>query len=115
MKQRDLNTALKMLRILQRGGVEIHRANASFSADGVEYPAGTYVISMAQPFRGHAKDLLEVQNYPERRAAPNAPPERPYDIAGWTLPLQMGVKVVTVIGKFDADLMRVEEIAKFAR
>lgn len=110
MNQRDLNTALKMLRILQRGGVEIHRANASFSADGVEYPAGTYAISMAQPFRGHAKDLLEVQNYPERRAAPNAPPERPYDIAGWTLPLQMGVKVVAVVGKFDADLMRVEEI-----
>ncbi len=110
MNQRDLNSALKMLRILQRGGVEIHRANASFTADGVEYPAGTYVISMAQPFRGHVKDLLEVQNYPERRAGPKAPPERPYDIAGWTLPLQMGVKVVTVVDDFDANLMRVEEI-----
>ena len=112
MNQRDYNTALKMLRILQRGGVEIHQANASFSADSVEYPAGTYVISMAQPFRGHAKDLLEVQNYPERRAAPNAPPERPYDIAGWTLPLQMGVKVITVVDEFDADLMRLEELPK---
>ena len=110
MNQRDPNTALEMLRILQRGGVEIHSANASFSADGVEYPAGTYVISMAQPFRGHAKDLLEVQNYPERRASPKAPPERPYDIAGWTLPLQMGVKVVTVVDTFDANLMRVDQI-----
>jgi len=112
LNQRDLNNALNMLRILQHGGVEIHRANARFSADGVEYPAGTYVISMAQPFRGHAKDLLEVQKYPERRAGPNAPPERPYDIAGWTLPLQMGVKVITVVDDFDANLIRVEEIPK---
>ena len=110
MNQRDRNSALKMLRILQRGGVEIHRANASFTADGVEYPADTYVISMAQPFRGHVKDLLEVQNYPEHRAGPKAPPERPYDIAGWTLPLQMGVKVVTVVDDFDAHLTRVGEI-----
>ena len=109
-KQRDLNTALKMLEILQRGGVEIHRANASFTADGVEYPPDTYVISMAQPFRGHAKDLLEVQTYPERRAAPGAPPERPYDITGWTLPLQMGVKAIEVVNAFEADLTHVEEV-----
>ncbi|MCZ6680097.1 MAG: M14 family metallopeptidase, partial [Candidatus Poribacteria bacterium] len=111
-KQRDLNTALKMLEILQRGGVEIHRADASFIADGVEYPEGTYVVSMAQPFRAHAKDFLEVQRYPQRRAAPGAPPERPYDITGWTVPLQMGVKVVRVVNTFDADLTLLEEIPK---
>ena len=108
--QRDVNTALKMLQILQRGGVETHRANASFMADGVEYPEGTYVVSMAQPFRAHAKDLLEVQQYPPRIPAPGAPPERPYDIAGWTLPLQMGVKVIKVVNEFEADLVSVEEI-----
>ena len=112
MDQRDMNTALKMLQILQRGGVKIHRANANFTADGVEYPAGTYVVSMAQPFRAHAKDLLEVQHYPQRIPAPGAPPERPYDIAGWTLPLQMGVKVVKVVNAFEADLALVEEIPK---
>ncbi|MCH8291531.1 hypothetical protein IH992_10575 [Candidatus Poribacteria bacterium] len=110
--QRQPNTALKMLEILQRGGVEIHQANANFTADGVEYPQGTYVISMAQPFRAHAKDLLEAQRYPQRRASPNAPPERPYDITGWTLPLQMGVRVVKVINEFEAELKRVEKIPK---
>ncbi len=110
--QRDIDTALKMLQILQRAGVEIHQANTSFMADGVEYPEGTYVVSMAQPFRAHAKDLLEVQQYPRRIPAPGAPPERPYDIAGWTLPLQMGVKVIRVVNEFEADLAAVEEIAE---
>ena len=108
--QRDIDTALKMLQILQRAGVEIHQANTSFMADGVEYPEGTYVVPMAQPFRAHAKDLLEVQQYPRRIPAPGAPPERPYDIAGWTLPLQMGVKVIRVVNEFEADLAAVEEI-----
>ena len=104
MQQRDIRTTLKMLDILKRGGVEIHQANAPFTADGVEYPAETYVVLMSQPFRAHAKDLLEVQRYPERRPSPESPPERPYDIAGWTLPLQMGVRTITVVHPFEADL-----------
>ena len=106
-QQRDFHTTLKMLDILQRGGVEIHQANAPFTADGVEYPAETYVVLMSQPFRAHAKDLLEVQRYPERRPSPESPPERPYDIAGWTLPLQMGVRTVAVVHPFAADLSQV--------
>ena len=103
-EQRDIHTTLKMLDILKRGGVQIHQANAPFTADGVEYPADTYVVLMSQPFRAHAKDLLEVQRYPERRPSPESPPERPYDIAGWTLPLQMGVRSIAVVHPFEADL-----------
>ena len=102
--QRDIHTTLKMLDILKRGGVQIHQANAPFTADGIEYPADTYVVLMSQPFRAHAKDLLEVQRYPERRPSPESPPERPYDIAGWTLPLQMGVRTIAVVHPFEADL-----------
>ena len=35
---------------------------------------------------------------------PESPPERPYDIAGWTLPLQMGVRTIAVVQRFAADL-----------
>ena len=111
-EQRDPYAARKMLEILHRGGVRIHQATARFTADTVEYPAGTFVISMAQPFRAHAKDLLEIQRYPGRRPTPNAPPERPYDIAGWTLPLQMGVNAVEVVNQFEVDTVFLEEIPK---
>ena len=109
-QQRDPHTARKMLEILQRGGVEIHKADVPFIADGVEYPAETYVVSMSQPFRAHAKDLLEVQHYPERRPSPESPPERPYDIAGWTLPLQMGVRTITVVHPFEATLTKLSTL-----
>ena len=111
-EQRDIHTALKMLDILRRGGVEIHQATAPFIADGVEYPADTYVVSMSQPFRAHAKDLLEVQRYPERRPSPESPPERPYDIAGWTLPLQMGVRTIAVVQPFTADLTQLPVLSQ---
>ena len=111
-QQRDIHTTLKMLDILRRGGVEIHQANAPFIADGVEYPAETYVVSMSQPFRAHAKDLLEVQRYPERRPSPESPPERPYDIAGWTLPLQMAVRTVAVVHSFEADLTKLSVLSE---
>ena len=101
-----------MLDILRRGGVEIHQANAPFIADGVEYPAETYVVSMSQPFRAHAKDLLEVQRYPERRPSPESPPERPYDIAGWTLPLQMDVRTIAVVHPFEADLTKLATLSQ---
>ena len=67
---------------------------------------------MAQPFRAHAKDLLEIQRYPRRRPTANAPSERPYDIAGWTLPLQMGVNAIEVVSQFEADTVLLKEIPK---
>ena len=94
--QRDAYTAAKLEALLIDGGVEIQRALEPFRADGEPYPEGTDIVFMAQPFRAFAKTLLEVQRYPARRLSPNGPPERPYDVAGWTLPLQMGVQVVTI-------------------
>ncbi len=47
-------------------------------------------------------DLLEKQDYPDRRRTPDGPPDPPYDLAGWTLPMQMGVNVVRLDESFGA-------------
>src|SRR5262249_54478319 len=60
---------------------------------GRQYAAGSYVIRGAQPFEPYVRDLLTPQVYPDMRVFPGGPPKRPYDITGWTLSYQMGVRV----------------------
>ena len=91
--QWDPPTAVALVNTLRRGGVEVEEALEPFTASGASYPAGTFVIHGAQPFRAYVRDLLRPQRYPDLRRSPDVPPERPYDITGWTLPLQMGVRV----------------------
>ncbi len=93
--QHDAPTVVKLLQTLNMGGLKIDRARSAFTADGVQYPAGTYVIPMAQVFRNYAKDLLEPQVYPT-----DIPP---YDVTGWSLGMQMGVETIFVDDLFDYD------------
>ena len=51
------------------------------------------------------KTLLERQMYPVQRSSPSVSPERPYDVAGWTLPAQMGVDVRTIEHEFEPPAM----------
>jgi hypothetical protein len=103
-KQRDPGAAKKMLETLALGEVEIDRAAGNFTADGKDYAAGTYVVSMQQPFSGWAKTLLEKQDYPDLRLYPGGPPKRPYDVTAQTLPMLMGVDTVEVKDSFKASL-----------
>ena len=91
--QFDPHAARKLEQLLIEGAVEVRRTVEPFRLAETVYPQGTDIIMMAQPFRAYAKTLLETQHYPVRRLAPGAPVDRPYDVAGWTLPLQMNVKV----------------------
>ncbi len=109
--QPDGPTAVKMLQTLALGGVEVHRAQKPFQADGKNFQAGDYVILMAQPFRAYAKDMLEAQDYPKISPAPGMQPQPPYDAAGWSLGMQMGVETVFIKAPFAADLKKLETIS----
>jgi hypothetical protein len=99
--QFDPHATRKLKQLLIDGSVEIHRVMEPFRVAETVYPEGTDIILMAQPFRAYAKTLLEKQDYPVRRADAGSAPDRPYDVAGWTLPLQMNVKVDRVEQYFE--------------
>lgn len=109
--QWDPGEAVNLVNVFRHSGVEVHRATQAFQGDGRAYPAGSYVVYAAQAFRPHVVNLLETRPYPERRMYPGGPPETPYDLAGWTLPMQMGVTVERVERPFQA---RTEEVAELA-
>jgi len=61
-----------------------------------EVPAGSYIVFLTQPQRKNVLALFEPQVYPNRLTA-TGEAERPYDVAGWTLPLQLGVEAPAVL------------------
>ncbi len=107
--QHDPSAAVAMLEALHRGGIEIEQAQTPFLHGDRLYPQGTFVIRTAQAFRPHLVDLMESQHYPSRDA--DGSNGRPYDMTGWTLPLQMGVKVIRVEEELTAKTARVTAIS----
>ena len=101
-EQRDPVAAVELLRRLAFGGVRVSQLTEAATIDGASYPAGTWVVPTDQEFAAMAREVLDVQRYPDLRQYPGGPPERPYDAAGWTLPLQMGVRVVAAANPLDA-------------
>ena len=100
--QKDFPTAVKFANTLIKCGVAVERATAAFSANGKKYPAGSLVVRCDQAFRPHVLDMFEPQDHPNDVPAPGAAPTPPYDVAGWTLALQMGVAFDRVLEKLDA-------------
>ncbi len=100
--QADFPTAVKFLNALLENGVEVMRATASFPVNGRTYPAGSYVVKTDQAFRPHVLDMFEPQDHPHDVLFEGGPPIPPYDVAGWTLAYQMGVKFDRVLDAFPA-------------
>jgi hypothetical protein len=83
---RDPEASRRLLEALRYGGVEM----------GTMPGSADVFIPLDQPYRAHVMDLFEVQRFPKMERYPGGPVEKPYDVAGWTLPLQMGVAVARV-------------------
>jgi len=106
--QDDFPTAIQFVNALLKTGITVLRATAGFQVTGKSYPAGSFVVKTAQAFRPHVLDMFEPQDHPNDFRYPGGPPVPPYDIAGWTLALQMGIKFDRVLDEFDGPFKRVD-------
>src|SRR5499427_4373895 len=109
--QPDFPTATKFVNTLIKGGVVVHRATASFTAAGKQYPAGSYVVKAAQPFRAHVMDMFEPQDHPDDIPYPGGAPRPPYDVTGYNLSYSMGIKFDRILDAFDGPFEKIPDFA----
>ena len=122
----------ELLRVLEKQAVEISRATAAFTVtlpvkkpskakkdekekekEGPpapttrEFPAGSYIVRMDQPYSRIADALLDYQYW-----SPDDPQKTPYDDTGWTFGELFGVQVTRVTDPkvLNTPMERVKEI-----
>ena len=103
-KQRDPVRPVELLKRLAFNGIKISQLETDLIFEGTAYPKGTWVIPMAQEFGELARQLLDVQEYPDLRESPDGPLEQPYDAAGWTLPYQMELDVIAAMSPLTSEV-----------
>jgi len=67
VEQWNSGEELSLINVLKIGGIEIEQATKDFKIGKTSYSAGSYVIKCAQAFRPYLIDLMEKQEYPDRR------------------------------------------------
>ncbi len=111
-EQPDFPTATRFINTLLKSGITVMQASAAFEAAGKSYPAGSYVVKTAQAFRPFVRDMFEPQDHPRDDLFPGGPPIPPYDIAGWTLAMQMGVQYDRVLDNFEGPFTKLKGLQK---
>ncbi len=90
-KQDDRRRLARLVNLLREHGIEVSRTSGTLTVKEGEFPAGTFLVRMDQPYRGYALDLLTPQKYPADKAPYDA-----YDDVAWALPVSLGVEVKAV-------------------
>ena len=99
--QPNAEAVSRFMEILKWQGIEIYEMTRELwvkhspSEEFHEIPLGSFLIFTNQAQRNNILSLFEKQVYPNRVNA-NGEAEAPYDVAGWTLPLQMGVETYEI-------------------
>ena len=99
--QADFPTAVKFVNTLEKNGVTIHRATARFTVAGKAYPANSLIVRTDQSYAPHVYDMFEPQDHPNDFEYEGGPPVPPYDNAGYTLAMQMGVEFDRILDGFE--------------
>jgi hypothetical protein len=92
-----------LLGLLQRQGVEVHRADRDFTLAERQYGAGSYIVRMDQPYSRMADLMLDRQYF-------NVTDPRPYDDVGWTMGPLFGAETVRIedVAVLDVRMQKVE-------
>jgi len=110
--QEDFPTAVAFINALIRNGVDVLRATQPFSVGDRGYPAGSFIVQTAQAYRPTVLDMFEPQDHPNDFPYPGGPPIPPYDVSGYTLALQMGVKFDRILEGFDGPFEKLPDQVK---
>ena len=98
----DPTRADKLARNLATQGIEVRRTEEAFKFGTRQLPAGTYIVSNAQPAGRLIRNLLDpktdqpddfIKKQEARRA--RRQPDQIYDVTAWSLPLLYDVEVAT--------------------
>ena len=81
-----LRVAQLILR-LQKQHIEVSRATLPVKLKEGEFPAGTFVVCLDQPYRNYAVDLLTPQHYPKDGS-------EPYDDVSWEFPANYHLQAI---------------------
>ena len=93
--QHDIGAFVYLLEVMLMQDTDFHIATKPFTAGAKQYPANSIILYLAQPARPNILALMEKQIFPSGK--------RPYDVAGWTLPLLMGVLYDRIDKPFTAE------------
>ena len=97
-QQQDELEAANMIKRLLTNKVIVKKADAAFTADGVQYPAGTYVVPMKQSLRGLANTMLwKGEDISGETSAM-------YDISVYSFPQLCGFNAMSISKSFTATL-----------
>lgn len=101
--QSDVPEAAALAQVMVSHGLDVMQTSTATTIGGQTYPAGSWVVPMDQPFAGLARELFDSQKYPDAILGGDGnPADLPYDVTGWTLPMQMGVRVDKIEQPLDA-------------
>jgi len=90
--QKDQTQVDRVVNLLRRQAIEVHRATSELKAGKDTFAPGSYLVKLNQPYGRLAKTLLEKQNYPDSNL-------RTYDDSAWTMGLASNIDVKAIDDK----------------
>ncbi len=106
--QLNRSSVISFLKRMKEGGVRIYRVKKDLIIGNKIFRAGSFYIPLSQPYGNYVRVMMSKQIYPEIKHMKDGPIIEPYDSAGWTLPIQMGVCYEEA--KFNPDMNDLEEV-----